>query len=408
MTRIETHDYRHVQTGHVFVDNRRAATLTRDAATITFAYTADYLDRPGQPVATTLPLTDQPVVTHNGAVPAFFAGLLPEGRRLTFLRRAAKTSADDELTLLLACGSDPVGNVQVLPTPENVKDEPGTLDGGGDFDFSDITFGELLSDVNQVDPSALAGVQDKVSGRMLTVPMNFGGRCHLLKLQVPEYPYVIENEAFFLQRAQRLRGQVVQADVVQDKTGHRGLLVTRFDRVVTSGKLQRLAVEDSSQIVGVHPAEKYSLTTEQVVVAVAEACQARPVAALASLRQVLYAWVTGNGDLHAKNLSIVGRQGIYSVAPMYDLPSTYPYGDRTMALTVAGKANSLSGKRFLELAANVGLPERAAKTLVGEVLKATEGLAEEIDSGAIPFDRRQCKDLARVMRRRRQELEPAL
>src|SRR5438552_2279477 len=51
-------------------------------------------------VATTLPVTPEPLVRTGGAVPAYFAGLLPEGRRLGALRRAVKTSADDELSLL--------------------------------------------------------------------------------------------------------------------------------------------------------------------------------------------------------------------------------------------------------------------------------------------------------------------
>ena len=81
-----------------------------------FEYTPEYLANPGLGVATTLPSTDQPVVTPAGAVPAYFAGLLPEGRRLTALRSAIKTSVDDDLSLLLAVGADPVGDVQILPT----------------------------------------------------------------------------------------------------------------------------------------------------------------------------------------------------------------------------------------------------------------------------------------------------
>ena len=47
------------------------------------------------------PLSEEPVVTRGRGVPAYFAGLLPEGRRLSGLRRALKTSADDELSLLV-------------------------------------------------------------------------------------------------------------------------------------------------------------------------------------------------------------------------------------------------------------------------------------------------------------------
>ena len=58
---------------------------------------------------------DYPVVTTGGAVPPFFAGLLPEGVRLGVVTSSTKTSADDHLTLLLAIGADTVGNVRVVP-----------------------------------------------------------------------------------------------------------------------------------------------------------------------------------------------------------------------------------------------------------------------------------------------------
>ena len=51
-------------------------------------------------MATTLPLTTDAIQTPGGGLPAFFAGLLPEGHRLTVLKDAAKTSFNDELTLL--------------------------------------------------------------------------------------------------------------------------------------------------------------------------------------------------------------------------------------------------------------------------------------------------------------------
>lgn len=37
--------------------------------------------------------------------------------------------------------------------------------------------------------------------------------------------------------------------------------------------------------------------------------------------QFLFAWLTGNGDLHAKNVSLLESKGRWGVAPMHDLPS---------------------------------------------------------------------------------------
>ena len=78
-------------------------------------------------IATTLPVTTTPVTTLGGAVPAFFAGLLPEGRRLSALRQGVKTSADDELSLLLGVGGDTIGDVRVVPagaSPDLIHPSP--------------------------------------------------------------------------------------------------------------------------------------------------------------------------------------------------------------------------------------------------------------------------------------------
>ena len=147
---------------------RLAARLTRVDGGVQFAYLPGYLDGAGPAVASTLALDDRPVVTARGAVPPFFAGLLPEGRRLTNLRRAVKTSADDDLSLLVAVGGDPVGDVQVNRS------------------FAEVTFTDVLEQAGVVDPHALAGVQDKASARMLSVPVAQRGRRFILKIDPPE------------------------------------------------------------------------------------------------------------------------------------------------------------------------------------------------------------------------------
>ncbi|MEA2024324.1 MAG: HipA N-terminal domain-containing protein, partial [Actinomycetota bacterium] len=78
-----------------------AATLERFEDRVEFRYVEGY---GGEAVAFTLPVTTMPVVAPARQLPPFFVGLLPEGRRLTALRRTLKVSADDELSLLLGVG----------------------------------------------------------------------------------------------------------------------------------------------------------------------------------------------------------------------------------------------------------------------------------------------------------------
>ncbi len=115
-----TADLRAVRRAEVYKAGRPAATITRGDGAVRFEYLPEYA---GPPVAHTLPL-DRTVTTYGGALPPFFTGLLPEGRRLNAVRRAAKTSSDDDLTLLLMVGSDMVGDVTVFP--EGADHQPAT------------------------------------------------------------------------------------------------------------------------------------------------------------------------------------------------------------------------------------------------------------------------------------------
>lgn len=89
-------------------------------------------------------------------------------------------------------------------------------------------------------------------------------------------------------------------------------------------------------------------------------CKAKPVAIRNLYLQFVFAWLTGNGDLDAKNASILeSRQGGWAVSPMYDTPCNLLYGDDTMALTISGKVKNLKAKHWQDFAAGIGLPERA-------------------------------------------------
>ena len=334
-------------------------------------------------------------------MPAFFAGLLPEGRRLTGLRLAVKTSADDELSLLLAVGSDPVGDVRVLP--ENAEPAPPQPLVSVDRSFEEVSFSEVLEAAGVVDPVALAGVQDKASARVLSVPVGQAGRRYILKVDPPEYPHLVTNEHYFLQLAARRRLPVVRAQVVHDMTGRPGLLVERFDRIADGdGRTVRLPVEDGAQVLGIYPADKYAVTAERVMQGLARLCSAQLVAMRDIYRQLCFAWLTGNGDLHAKNLSVVGTgDGEWRIAPAYDIPSTLPYRDRTMALAMGGKIDGLSRRHLLSFAAAVGLPERAAVKVLDAMLAATEPLIDEWAAGAMPFDGSTVRAVVRSLRSRR-------
>ena len=327
-----------------------AARLERHDGGTRFSYLPAYLASGGPAVASSLPLTPEPVLSAAGAAPPYFTGLLPEGRRLNALRRSIKTSVDDELSLLIAAGANPVGDVQIVGHGEKLDpDEHAVeLDPATPVDFE-----ALLGDSGLIDPVALAGVQDKLSAGMISMPVASAGRRYILKLNAPEFPHVVENEYAMFRYAARLRIPLSRVQLIRDVAGRPGLLVERFDRVpyAVGGlerqaprAVQRLAVEDGAQVLGLYPADKYNVGYGQVCRALAAYCAA-PLPAVRNLAlQAAFAWLTGNGDLHAKNVSMVQQPaGEWSIAPVYDIPSTVVYGDKTLALTLDGKRQGFPG-----------------------------------------------------------------
>ncbi len=395
-----TTDVRDVQQGQVWKGGRLAATLTRTPAGVEFAYFADY---DGPPVASTLPLSDVPVRVGGGAVPSFFAGLFPEGHRLGALRRQVKTSADDELSLLLLVGADTIGDVQVLPpgvspyalAPRLVIDPD-----------APIRYADLLRDLDiNPDRTALPGVQDKASAAVINLPVSRAGERYLLKLDPPEYPGLVANEEFFLRAATACGLQAAQAQLVPDRDEVLGLLVLRFDRITTDGQPLSLAVEDGCQVLNRPPADKYLVGYAAAFRALSDLCDARLLAARTLLGQLAFAYLTGNGDAHAKNFSVLQQpDGEWRVSPAYDVPSSQPYGDTTTAMPVNARRADVGVKDFLALGADLGIPPRA-------VIRVLRDLTDRIDLwlpnlGELPYDRDRITKLRRVVEQRRRRLSP--
>jgi len=385
------------------------ARLTKTREGVTFSYLDHYLGDSAnypQAIATTLPLTDEPVLTPSGAVPPFFAGLLPEGRRLTALRRRIKASADDELSLLVAVGQDTVGDVQVVrrgSSPGN----PGQR-GPEITDSSAVSFAELLAHDAAMGGVGLAGVQDKVSGKNIAVPVKHKNRDTILKLSPPEYPHLVENEAYFLTLAKRSGLPCVGHSVIYDRDGVSGLVVSRFDRTDNAedppGAPGMLAVEDACQVLGLWPADKYNTTTENIITALSGLCAAHLVAVRLAFEQVVFAVLTGNGDLHAKNMSIVDRDGEWVIAPAYDIPSTLVYGDTSFALPIGGKRRDVSRRQLIDFAQSVGLTTKSAERIITKLVDATADLESDLRAGALPLDDRRVADTVAGLRNRRRLL----
>lgn len=402
MTAVDTLTLREISDADVYLDDNLVASLTRlPRDEISFGYHTPP-PAPGstvreQSVSWSLLINaDYPLITTGGAVPPFFAGLLPEGVRLGIVTSSTKTSADDHFTLLLAIGADTIGNVRVLPAGTPPPQLAPMFSPERDTDFRSVF--QRLSGSVEADPVGLSGVQPKVSAAVWSTPATTTSGPAILKLNPPTgFPRLVENEHFFMRMAADCGLRTAKTRLLHDADGRSALLVDRFDR---RGNV-RLAQEDACQVAGLYPASKYRIHTESAITALAHACArgggSRATAVLELLRVVVFSWLIGNGDLHGKNLSIYCPEGFWRPTPAYDLLTTQPYtGWRDpMALSLYGRANGLNRDHLLESAARLGLRSRAPARMIDEIVDAAQQWPARCDE--IGFTTRQTELLSEML-----------
>ena len=114
--------------------------------------------------------------------------------------------------------------------------------------------------------------------------------------------------------------------------------------------------------------------------------------------------LVGNGDLHAKNVSILadGPGASYRLSPAYDLLSTLPYGDRTMALPFEGRDARLRRMHFLAFGNRYGVREEATARLLDQLCERAAPWLPRLEE--IGLEPRRTADLRRTIAARLEEL----
>lgn len=292
-----------------------------------------------------LPVASRPF--RGDLVDCWIESLLPEGETRTVLERYFRVRRGDGFALLAAIGRDCAGAVVVMPPGQSLDEASGTLQ-----PLTPAEVGEAVATLRQhplgVDEDvrvSLGGLQSK----LLLVQVDggwarpVGGRpsTHILKPDPPEFPGLVASEAF-AQRAAALAGMAA-AEVRLDVFGGRTVLVvTRFDREVTNGKLTCRHQEDGCQALGIEPsgAGKYqardgvaSYRRLADVLTAHASDQADQLCRLGSM--LAFTVAIGNTDAHLRNHAFLHRAGKLALAPIYDAAPTVAFaGTRQLALWV--------------------------------------------------------------------------
>lgn len=300
-----------------------------------------------------------------GILPAFFANLLPEGKLREAMERYHQESVrqHNDFDLLAVLGCDMSGAVQVLPS-----------DGTHSNEKPKARF-------------SLAGMQMKLSvtkqegGGGFTLPIDGEPGLYIAKFPPATFPGVSENEYANLALAAAIGMDVPDHELVErsalenvpdELNAHSVgplLVVRRFDRAADG---HRIHIEDFAQVFGIQPSRKYEgAAFHDIAATLNEAVS--PNAALEFVRRLALVALTGNGDMHLKNWSLIyNRDGARpALAPIYDVLSTVPYiPTDAMALSLGRERSfkALTTSRWKAFANRARLSEAAVLAAVIETV----------------------------------------
>ncbi|MEA5446845.1 type II toxin-antitoxin system HipA family toxin [Gammaproteobacteria bacterium AB-CW1] len=366
-----------------------------DDGGLSFRYAEAYLAAPEHgALSLSLPLGEQPYDDRHTR--PYFGNLLPEGPLRNRLARHLGLSEDNDFALLQAVGGECAGAVSLLP-----EDAPPP----GAGDYRELQEDELAGIIRDLPRRPLlagdAGIRLSLAGAQDKLPLyrDQAGTFHLplgpkpsnviLKPAAGDFEGIAENEYFCMKLAAALGLSVPDAALLQ-LNDTRVYLVERFDRRLDStGEIRRLHQEDFCQALGKPANMKYeaeggpslgdcfALLTRHAVTPAPDR--------LELLRRVLFNWLIGNMDAHAKNFALLLEKQGPALAPAYDLISTDAIDglSRRMAMRIGDEQRPdwLRRDHFETMSKGAGInPRLSFRTLEDMVEKLSEVVPEVTES----------------------------
>lgn len=340
---------------NVYLKNKFAGCLSYNNGELSFQYDKNYLANNNNfPLSASLPLSES--IFNDNVVRPFFDGLLPEDVARTQIARIFKTDSRNTFALLKSIGADCAGAISVQS--QNVK-----LQDLSNPEYKYIEDEEAYNILSSLKVRPLyigeddfrisgAGAQDKLIAciikNKLALPLNGTPSTHIIKPNIEGYKDTVFNELFCMKLAKACGLNVPGCFIktIKDKNFY---IVERYDREKNDELWTRIHQEDFCQILNILPENKYESDGGPNLKSCFELLDKLKVAAtskIAFIDLVIFNYLIGNGDAHAKNFSILYKNDIPMLAPCYDLMCTAimaPYYDKhKMAMKLCAKKYFMS------------------------------------------------------------------
>ncbi len=330
----------------VWANARPMGWFGHEAAQYFFQYDAQWLDSDSAFVLA--PYFDLRTEPYRGErVKTFFANLLPEGAPLDEVLNAMALRDANTFEMIGTLGPELPGVLSVLPEGR----EPEALQKYSELSKADLSQrivlrGRLqpLLTSNKLTRMSLAGAQDKMGVRydakrgVLYDAINGAPTTHIVKpdSRLPKYQPSAVNEYLCMTLARAMKLPVPKVDFLQ--VPESVYVVERYDRAVVNGTIVCAHQIDACQLLGVGSDWKYerqgAIVSLKKIVAALRSLPISGQDLLHVQRWVMFNYLIGNSDAHAKNISLMISSQGYHLAPFYDLLSVQTYGDNELALYI--------------------------------------------------------------------------
>lgn len=310
-----------------------------------FEYDPQWIEQPGGFVlAPQFPLRKERFT--GAAVRTFFENLLPEGEALGDIVSAIHLRGASSFEVLGRLGAELPGVLSLLPEADRPDSQQ---------EYRSLSLAELsgrlanrvqtpllISNVNAT--MSLAGAQDKIGLRFdkkakrLSDSVGHSPTTHILKpdTRQPRYQPSAINEYACMKLARALKLPV--PDVWLLRVPQACYVVERYDRQSIAGNIVGLHQIDGCQLLGHGPGWKYQrmggLVSIPKLVDALRTLRVRGSDLLQLQRWVMFNYLIGNADAHAKNVSVLIDEQGFQLAPFYDLLCVKAYGDTGLALFI--------------------------------------------------------------------------
>lgn len=301
-----------------------------------------YDENAQKPISLSLPLQKEPF--KEKVCRAFFGGLLPENPNMReLLAKKYNINVNDDFKLLKEIGRDCAGALSFHEMTEPQKSYQMLKIEGSILSDEELTkyLEELPYRPYLGKRLSLAGAQEKtavcvVNGK-IALPNDDIPTTHIIKTALPKYVQSIQNEYICMKAAKEIGLEVAEVEI--RKIGEiEFLLVERFDRKYSNNlECERILQEDFAQSLGVQARDKYKVTFKDCLNVLNQT--ATPASSkLRFVRQVIFNYLIGNTDAHAKNFSVYMTNDGITLTPAYDLLCSSIYDcDQRIAMKL-GKA----------------------------------------------------------------------